>query len=970
MTTSGNWLGRGVMATVAVLMVLAGRASAQGETMTRNLQINGSFEYATNPDIPDYWAGTGNLYRANGLPWEMCDEAGIAEFREKFFLDRTTAFHGSHSLRLQRPFHLLSMTHQVPARVTYTVSLYLKAEYVSRQVRIGVTRREMRTPVKEVVVTVDQVWSRHELQLDDYPYGELAVYVIPLDTGKVWVDAVQVEAGSAAAAFVPCDYDQGFTRPQPVVHPKPGANEMPRLMVAQPVAQPPSLDGRLDDAAWRNAPVITMSDYMGAPTEVATQVGVAYDPQHLYLRFSCADPGGARGLGDSVEILIDLLGIGDPYYQFIFTPGGDRRNYRSVGGLHDWSWTAEWQVAIGQGQDGWTAEVAIPFAAFPDTAALAEVRNLRMNVCRNYAPGPEKYLSWAPVTVGFLEPEGFGMVSLGEAIGDLSIADLALRSTGAADGWFSLSFKAGTNAPAGEAVTVAVGLEEQGRAAQFRTARVELPEQGVREVIVDGFRLVQQRCRASLILSNSRGQVLKHVRTFLDVPHPLRLYAEYSYYTNEPTAQVVAEFAPALACPVDARLGLTVRLAGYPQKLVEQQVTATVANGRQLVPVPIVGLRAGHPYRVEARLVDASGRLLAQATTELLKREPNQPEVKINRLNRGLYLNGAPYIPYGILTPYYELPQLRYYRKCGFDFISFVSHWATPEKGREFLNNCDQVGLNAIAFHVARPHQTPPAEAADHFRQAKRLIGMIPNDEDADVEVYDIATRTKLAYPEILTCINHNFSSYRAFANRLEGLPGDVLSIDRYPLLALPNGRPHTTSEIYSVERCIEMMDRDGERERMPLFFWLQAGERFSKEPTPREITWINYILLVNHCVGFTYFAGMPASRPVWERMIAVNKEIQELKPYLFSFEPDPVIGFADADSRQYIRVLAKRLGDELLLIGVNRAMSPIDAALELPATGQAVVVFEGRTVAVRADRLLRDRFEPLSRHVYRLKLK
>jgi hypothetical protein len=119
----------------------------------------------------------------------------------------------------------------------------------------------------------------------------------------------------------------------------------------------------------------------------------------------------------------------------------------------------------------------------------------------------------------------------------------------------------------------------------------------------------------------------------------------------------------------------------------------------------------------------------------------------------------------------------------------------------------------------------------------------------------------------------------------------------------------------------------------------------------------------------------MPASRPVWERIIATNKEFQELKPYLFTFAPEPAITGADDATRHFIRVLPKVLGDELVLVCVSRAMTPLDAALELGQAGPAApttatVMFEGRTVALPADGVLRDRFEPLARHVYKLRLK
>ena len=957
-----------------MLGLAASGATAAHADGTENFQINGSFEYATNPDIPDSWSGAGRFYRSNGLPVEICDEAGLREFREKFFLDGSNAVHGGRSMRVERPFHLLGMPMDVPNGGGYVVSIHLRAEHAGQKVRFAVTPRDTQALEGETVVAAGPEWTRHELRLDPYPHGAISVYVVPLDAGKIWVDAVQIEAGSAATPFRPSRYDAGSALPQPVVHPRPGATEAPMMRLAAPAATPPTLDGLADDPIWKDVPAVVMNDYMGAPATVPTSIRVAYDAQALYLHLVCGDPGGARGLRDTVEIFLDVLGIGDPFYQFVFDAQGAKHNFRSLRGLHEWEWKADWRVATRMGEGEWTAEVAIPFSSLPDTATLAGLGALRMNVCRNYAPGPEKYLSWAPVNVGFLEPENFGHVLLGADAATLDVSGLALAAESGPDSRFTLAVAAAGPALKAQRVNVSACVEEQGEAAQMRGAAFEHRPGQSAALSFSGIKLAATRCRVTLLFTDADGRTIKQVRQFIDVPHPLRLYTEYSYYTDETEARVAVRIEPARALPEDAKLALTLRVAGYPQILAEKTVAAAPEGGRQLVSIPLARATPGHIFDLDGRLLDGAGKELARGTTKLVRHAPNPTEVKVNRLNRGLYLNGEPFLPYGILVSSYGRSQLEYYKKAGFDFISFISHWGTPDEGLAFLANCEQLGINAVAFHVARPGRTAPPDAAKAYRDARSLVGFTPNDEESDRQVYDIAIRNQLANPYVLNGINHNFTSYRAFANRLEGFPGDALSIDRYPLLGLPKGRPHTTSEIYSVERCIEIMDRDGERERMPSLFWLQAGERFSKEPTPTELTWLNYILLVNRCMGFTYFGGMPSSRHAWERMVSLNQEMRQLKPYLFSFEPDPEIRFGDDASRHYIRVLPKILGDELVLICVKRAREPVEAAIDLTkverlSPGSATAMFEDRAVPVGADRVLKDRFEPLERHVYKLRL-
>lgn len=964
-------------ALIGVLLMGLLQVNAKTTMERKNYQINGSFEYATNPDIPDYWAGTGVRYRTNGLPWELVTKEGLSEFREKFFLDSGEAYAGKKSIRVERPFHLIGMLMDVVPKKEYSVSAYVKSEFADRRIQMGVTMDSTAKPVMIKEVISGSEWKRFELRIEDFPGGKMSFFVKPLDTGKVWIDAVQIERGPKATAFVPSHYDGGFDLSQKAVQPKPGAMaRVPKVVVERPVSTSVNVDGELKDAVWAHAPTVRMNDYMGAPTSVATDVKLAYDRDGIYLAFLCSDPGKAAGLGDSIEVFIDMLGIGDPYYQFIFDANGVKRNFRSVAGVHDWKWHADWDVKVTANQSGWTAEVAIPFSSIPDAAELARIHGLRMNFCRNYLPGPEKYLSWAPVKVGFLEPDRFGQVVFGSSPEPLAVSGLSLKSSDPVDHVFDLCFLVKNQLDRSEKLLASVCLESEHRPAWLKTKEIELAAGEEKTVNIPGLTIEDPRCRASIVLCDSAGKKVSHLRQFLDTPHPVRIYSEYSYYTSEKTARIAVELRDDAKVPDEAELALTLKLRGYPRKLLTKAFPVAPEATRQLLDIPISSLRGGLVYDITVQLLNKDKQATMKAQTDLRKYAPTFTEVKVNRLNRGLYLNGKPYIPYGIQVPYFERDQIRYYHKCGFDFINLISHWRGQEKNIEFMKNCEREGVNVISFHVARPNLTPPAEALADYREreCKALIGFVPNDEEGDRIVYDIARHCQFVYPEVVTCVNHNFSSYKAFDNRLREMPGDVLSIDRYPLLLLPKGRPQTTSEIYSVERCIELMDRAGILERKPLFFWMQGGERFAKEPTPAEVTWLTYILLANHCLGFTYFGGVPASRYVWGRVISLNAEIQALKPFLFSLEREPVVSHENDRSKGYIKVLPKMLGKTLVLVCVNRAMESVDAALDLSAVpglngGSAAVLFEKRGVRIQG-KTLKDNFAPLARHVYKISLK
>ena len=483
-----------------------------------------------------------------------------------------------------------------------------------------------------------------------------------------------------------------------------------------------------------------------------------------------------------------------------------------------------------------------------------------------------------------------------------------------------------------------------------------------------GLKITDLRCCVHLVISDSKGKVVKETREFIDVPHPVKIYAEYSYYTDEKNPVIVADFMKAPKALGVSKIKFTTHVAGYNYPLNSKEFKLDPDKRRQLFSISFHKVTAWQDYAVFAELYDANGKVMIKTDTTLIRQSPSNVDVKVNRINRGLYVNGKPFLPYGMLVARYGLKELEYYKKCGFDYVCYISNWQNTKQNRAFLTHCEKLGIKAIAFHVSRPYVLKPAKMMLECADIPSLIGVIPNDESAGKLVYKKVAETKFAAPERVVCGNHHFLSYRAFANRIEGFPGDILSIDRYPCIAIPQGRPQPINDLYSFEGVLRMMDRDGKRERKPVFCWLQGAERFSREPIKQELAWMTYVALTNHCMGFTYFGGIPHSKLVWENILTLRSEVETLKPYLFSLEDEPVVK-VEGES---IRLLAKRLGGEVLIITVNGEFEAVDATLDLSAVGidpnaTAEVMFENRTIKIE-NGALKDNFKPFQRHVYRIK--
>src|SRR4051794_35762247 len=76
------------------------------------------------------------------------------------------------------------------------------------------------------------------------------------------------------------------------------AEDRPRLEPRR-TTTPPTIDGRLDDAAWQDATLsltewLTYNPLNGERLAQTTEVRAAYDDRYLYFAFHCTDPEPAK----------------------------------------------------------------------------------------------------------------------------------------------------------------------------------------------------------------------------------------------------------------------------------------------------------------------------------------------------------------------------------------------------------------------------------------------------------------------------------------------------------------------------------------------------------------------------------------------------------------------------------------------------------------------------------------------------
>ena len=170
---------------------------------------------------------------------------------------------------------------------------------------------------------------------------------------------------------------------QPSAEAAPG----PSRAVALQVQDAPALDGRLDDAAWRDARWI--SDFVlrepeegGAPAG-RTEIAFLVDDGALYVgaRMHGAAPGDVvrqlarrdrEGISEEIAVSLDTYRDRRTAYTFAVSSAGTRIDYHHPSDDRDsraYSFDPVWEAEVALDSSGWTAEMRIPLSQLRFSAA-------------------------------------------------------------------------------------------------------------------------------------------------------------------------------------------------------------------------------------------------------------------------------------------------------------------------------------------------------------------------------------------------------------------------------------------------------------------------------------------------------------------------------------------------------------------------------------------------------------------------
>jgi len=171
-----------------------------------------------------------------------------------------------------------------------------------------------------------------------------------------------------------------------------------------------AIDGRLDDAGWRDAAVADNfaehqpGDQIKPPVD--TKAYITYDDENMYVAFVCHDdPSEIRASlcprdkifeDDNVIFCVDTFGDAANAYEFAVNPYGIQGDlYYSSSTGEDWRYDIIYESAGRITDDGWVVEMAIPFASlrFPDTSEQV----WRADFWRNCPRDVRYQMSWSAI---------------------------------------------------------------------------------------------------------------------------------------------------------------------------------------------------------------------------------------------------------------------------------------------------------------------------------------------------------------------------------------------------------------------------------------------------------------------------------------------------------------------------------------------------------------------------------------------
>lgn len=768
----------------------------------------------------------------------------------------------------------------------------------------------------------------------------------------------------------------------------------------------PDIDGNLDDPAWNDADTAApfrTSD--GAPARAQTRAYAAYDRRHLYVAFQCLDPipGGIKADAktmqaiwhdDAVAVFLQPNPDKALYFQYATNPEGVQFDQKVDGGLLHYGLDKEWQTATARTKTGWTVEMQIPFKSLGLEEHIG--RDWAVNFCRSRAADKEASC-WAPVE-SWHDFKHYGTVK-----------GLFLFRTGAVDPGLRVeSVDIGDVSSAGKP-TVTVGMRNLKPDPLNANITVKCVSPTRKENTFSQATDIPARTSITSVVpfritgedgSHTLSYVVKdrHTgKTLVRSPEGVfrnrneaDVFLTRDVYTTEKTAEVVFRLQQDPA-------EVTLQLKKGSEVVIEKTLPNPGAQGR--IPLDIAAL-AGGDYPLGLRFSDADKQPFAIAALELKKVAPltEGTEVKVDRENRTLLVDGTPFFPLGmIMCTRLDEIDVETLNLCGFNtLIHWTQRYHANKDEDYYLTSrdtiygwADKYGLYVIdwimhygfLYGYADVENTrdqfepwineimPPIirDTMHHPRLLARMTFDEPNLAAKYNEGgYDILEYSRIAYDRLRE-IDPYHPVWVNFSGRIP--PGEPWS-RTYDMASIdPYWRPFYGEKVDYVAKNTARADAVARAFRKTLTI-VPCAETFGgsgRGLTPAEQRCQSYLAIIAGTKGLFYYLYPLRNKAMLDAFSKLTREITQLAPTLLSPTPPQRISSLPAGRPCPIAAVIKRHNRRTTLITANFTDRPVDAVLKVHGAepdAKATVLFEDRQLTV-AEAGFEDRFAPLQTHVY-----
>lgn len=496
--------------------------------------------------------------------------------------------------------------------------------------------------------------------------------------------------------------------------------------------QPPKIDGRLDDAAWRKgkwSEEFVLADPSLKKAGVQTRFKVGVDSRYFYFAAAMEQPKDAKLVADakerdgqvwkddSIELMLQPIPSMDQYYHFVINSAGVVYDALRVqgGNLADSSVNLSMQVAISTTPQGWTVEMAIPLAEL----GLTEEAGVgwAVNVARNLRVGSKTETStYARIHGGLHKPGEFVPMYLEaldvtpflwevSAVGDSRVVkdegklmlETQVSVTNKTDKYtfFNMDFEVRQGEKKLGNETAPRGLDAG--AGRIFQVRIPIGES-------------QGEAMADVALKDAKsGALLARLQYPVRVDYtPLKItltspaYRDAIYNTQK-LEEIRGKVEINLPSEKLAGSELTVRLENASGKVLSETKIDDPANSGEFTLNLPANLPVGN-YRVHSILKSASGST-QEATLPLARLGPPPGRGREVRLgeNKVTYVDGKPFLPMGAME---IKPQedLEIVAAQGYTAILVYSfYWWNENAQKEWLDRLHKLGLMALIYPYPKP---------------------------------------------------------------------------------------------------------------------------------------------------------------------------------------------------------------------------------------------------------------------------